>query len=244
MNGPVTELERLDDTDFHRVLVVVAHPDDPEYGISAVVSQWVERGVEVAYLLMTHGEAGMQRDPELAGPLRAAEQRAACTAVGVEDLTILDFPDGHLTYGLDLRRAIARRLRQFRPDVVVTGGWDVMAGWGLDQADHRVVGLATLDAIRDADNTWVHPELARDEELPKWGVTWLLLASSPSPTHYVEVGEGAFAKAVASLSAHRAYLADLPWHPAPQDLLTMALGHSETTGVPRAQRFQVHRMAS
>ena len=93
----------------------------------------------------------MQRPPAEAGPLRAAEQRNACAAVGVTDLEILDFPDGQLVYGLEIRKAIARVIRQQRPDVVVTTTWEVEPGWGLNQADHRVAGLATVDAVRDAE---------------------------------------------------------------------------------------------
>ena len=40
-------------------------------------------------------------------------------------------------------------VREVRPDTVVTIDWSVEAGWGLNQADHRVTGLATIDAARD-----------------------------------------------------------------------------------------------
>lgn len=239
----MTELQPLDDTAYERILVVVAHPDDAEYGLSTVISKWVRDGKQVAYLLLTSGEAGMQRDPAEVGPLRAQEQRNACAAVGVEDLTILDFPDGMLVYGLDLRKAIARKIRQFRPDVVIGSGWAVEAPWGgFDQADHRAAGLATVDAIRDADNTWVFPELARDEGLAKWSTTWLLVPFGKA-THYVEVTDEMLAAGVASLSAHEAYLADLPWHPKPEDFLGEMLGQQgQGAGVARAQLFTRYPM--
>ncbi len=239
---PGAVLQPLDDAAFSRVLVVVAHPDDVEYGLSAAVSMWTMRGVEVAYLLLTAGEAGMQRAPEAAGPLRAREQRAACEVVGVERLTILGFPDGTLEYGLDLRRAIAREIRTFRPDAVVCGAGQVFVEWGLDHADHRAAGLATIDAVRDADNRWVFPGLAREEDLPPWGVSWLLLYAT-RPTHFLEVSPEAVDKAVASLSAHAAYLADLPWHPAPAEVIPGALAaQGEPAGVPHAVTFAAHRL--
>lgn len=213
--NPVTPLL---DEDLRRVLCVVAHPDDLEYGASAAVATWTARGVEVAYLLMTSGEAGMQAPPVEVGPLRAAEQRNACAAVGVTDLTILAHPDGMLVYSLDLRRDIARRIREFRPDAVLTGQFGVEANWGLEQADHRAVGLATVDAVRDADNTWVFPELAR-EGLAKWHTRWLLIGGHPEPTHGIAVDADAVAAAVASLECHEAYLADLPWHPKPAEFI-------------------------
>ena len=235
-------METLPDEDFQRVRAVVAHPDDVEYGTSGAVARWVERGVTVGYLLLTSGEAGMQRPPAEVGPLRAAEQRAACTVVGVEHLQILDHPDGTLVYSLDLRRDIARAIREFRPDVVVTGSWEVDFIAGLNQADHRAAGLATVDAIRDADNTWVFPELA-SEGLEKWGVTWLLVAGDSRPTHGLVLDEAAVSKAIASLEAHREYLAEIPGHPAPRDLLAgIFAGQGEAMGAEAAVLFRTYHL--
>lgn len=233
----------LPDHDFRRVLCVVAHPDDAEYGTSAAVAEWTARGIEVGYLLLTSGEAGMQRPPSEVGPLRAGEQRKACDQVGVAHLQILNHPDGVLVYSLELRRDIARVIRQFRPDVVVTGSWEIEPGWGLNQADHRAAGLATLDAVRDADNTWVFPELAQDEQLPKWGATWLLVSGDSRPTHGVAVSPESVARAVASLEAHAAYLADLPWHPAPADFIPGILAEQgKPLGAEAGVLFRAHRL--
>ena len=227
-------IERFPDENIQRVLCVVAHPDDMEYGSSAAVATWTARGVEVAYLLLTSGEAGMQRPPEVVGPLRAAEQRRACETVGVRDLTILDHPDGMLVYSLDLRRDIARRIREFRPDVVVGGQIGIEAPWGLEQADHRAAGLATIDAVRDADNTWVFPELAR-EGLAKWHTRWLLVTGHAEPTHGIVVDERAVAASVASLECHEAYLADLPDHPVPAEFIpAMLAGAGRAMGADAA----------
>ena len=92
-------LEPLDET-WNRALVVVAHPDDMEYGGAAATSRWVKQGKQVAYCLITSGEAGIDGiAPEECAPLREAEQRAACAAVGVTDVEFLGFPDGMLEYG-------------------------------------------------------------------------------------------------------------------------------------------------
>ena len=227
--------------DWSRVLCVVAHPDDMEYGASAAVATWAERGVEVTYLLLTSGEAGMQRPPEEVGPIRAAEQRRACETVGVRDLRILDHPDGMLTPTLELRRDIARVIRQVRPDAVVTANFDFEAYGGLNQADHRAAGLATVDAVRDADNTWVFRDLADDEGLPKWHTRWLLVAGHPSPTHAVAVDDSAVAAAVASLECHAAYLADLPGHPVPAEFIPEILAHGgAAAGVGHAVLFKAY----
>lgn len=130
-------IEKLPDDDFRRVLCVAAHPDDMEYGSSAAVAEWTDRGVEVAYLLLTKGEAGMQIPPDECARIRRGEQERACEQVGVAELTMLDHPDGMLVYGLDLRRDIARAIREFKPDAVLTGNWDLVTPWGLNMADHR-----------------------------------------------------------------------------------------------------------
>lgn len=238
-----SSLERFPEDDLRRVLCVVAHPDDMEYGASAAIARWTRRGVEVGYVLLTRGEAGMQRTPAEAAAVRATEQRAACDLVGVADLTILDHPDGVLEHTLALRRDIARQIRRFQPDAVVTGAWDVEAPWGLNQADHRVAGLATLDAVRDADNRWVFPELAEVEGLERWGATWLLVTGSAAPTHAVEVEAEAVAAAVASLAAHAAYLADLPDHPAPDAFIPEMLhAAGPAIGADAAVAFRAHRL--
>lgn len=220
-------------------LCVVAHPDDVEYGTSAAMAAWIDRGVEVHYLLLTSGEAGMQRPPEEVGPLRAQEQQNACDAVGVKSLQILDFPDGMLEYSLEMRKAIARVIRQIRPNVVLTMTWDVDPSWGLNQADHRAAGLAALDAVRDADNTWVFPELASEEDLEKWGTDWLLVADGTAPTHFVDVTGEPLERGIASLEAHAEYLAALPNHPAPRDMLSgISAQNGKDAGVASAIAFR------
>ena len=238
-----SNLQHLPDADFKRVLCVVAHPDDIEYGTSAAVAAWTARGIEVHYLLLTGGEAGMQRPPEQTRVLRAAEQREASEVVGVQNLTILDHPDGVLVYSLDLRRDIARHIRQVRPDVVVTGSWDVEFIAGLNQADHRAAGLACVDAVRDADNTWVFPELAADEGLEKWAVTWLLVAGDNRPTHGVDVTGRSLERGISSLEAHAGYLEHIPGHPSPRELLTgMTAAQGQALGVPNAVLFRAFKL--
>ena len=206
--------------DLTRVLCVVAHPDDMEYGGSAAVAEWTARGVEVAYLLLTAGEAGIRdQEPAQVAALRADEQRRACELVGVSDLTILDLPDGLLQPDLATRAAIARRIRQFRPDAVVCTTWELEVGWGLNHVDHRAAGIATVDAIRDADNPWLFRSQITEEGLEAWATRWLLVNGS-TPTHAIELSEESVQRGIASLAAHEVYLAALPDHPAPHDLVT------------------------
>lgn len=238
-----TPLPVLPDGGWTRVLCAVAHPDDMEYGTSAAVATWTGRGVEVTYLLLTAGEAGMADPPEVVAPLRAREQRAACQAVGVEDLRILDHPDGMVEYGLRLRRDVARVVRQVRPDAVVTANFDLEAYGGLNQADHRAAGLAVVDGVRDAANPWVFRELAEQEGLAPWQAKALLVAGHERPTHAVPVDAEAVDASVASLRAHEAYLRHVVGHPAPEEFIPEILRTGgQLAGVPYAVVFRVHEL--
>lgn len=222
-HGQDDALPLLDDSEIRRVLCIVAHPDDMEYGSSAAVAQWSSRGIEVGYLLLTSGEAGIRdMDPGTAGPLRAEEQKRACEIVGASALTILDLPDGQLQADLVLRRRIAQQIRRFRPDTVLSMTWELETPWGLNHADHRAVGLAVVDAIRDADNPWLHCADREADELDPWAATWLLVTGSQD-THAVPVSESAVELGIASLSAHEVYLAALPNHVPPRELVTTIL---------------------
>ncbi|MBV8932678.1 MAG: PIG-L family deacetylase [Kutzneria sp.] len=193
--------------DWRRALAVVAHPDDLEYGGAGAVARWTRQGKQVIYLLVTRGEAGIDSiAPEEAGPLRTREQIASAAVVGVDRVDFLDHPDGMIEYGLPLRRDIAAAIRRYRPDVVITANHrERWPSGGSNMADHRNVGLAVLDAVRDAANRWVF----RDLEFDPWtGVRWVAVTSSPACTHAVDITD-TFDLAVASLREHRAYLAAL-----------------------------------
>ena len=223
------------DDAFGRVLCVVAHPDDVEYGASSAVAAWTQRGIEVSYLLLTRGEAGMDGSPPPeTAELRTREQIAGARAVGVTRVDFLDYPDGVLEYGLDLRRDITRFVRSYQPDAVLVGSWDVEFVAGLNQADHRVAGLAALDAVRDAGNRWVFPDLL-DQGLEPWAVRWLLIAGDSRPTHGVDVTGEPLDRGIASLEAHAQYLAGIPGHPPPRLMIAGSTAvQGRAMGVPNA----------
>lgn len=233
-------LPALPEQGVRRVLCVVAHPDDMEYGASAAVHRWSARGVEVTYLLLTAGEAGMDESPEVVGPLRAREQRAACTVVGVEDLRILTHPDGMLMPSLDLRRDVARTVREVRPDLVLTTTSEVEAYGSLNQADHRAAGMAAADGTRDAANPWVFRELGHDGHRP-WQARALLVVGHSHPTHAIPVGPEDVEASIASLRSHEAYLAHVTGHPAPEDLIPGVLreGGAQSDGAEFAVTARV-----
>jgi LmbE family N-acetylglucosaminyl deacetylase len=207
--------------DWHRAVAVVAHPDDLEYGVASAVARWTAQGKEVIYVLATSGEAGIDGlDPATARPLREDEERASAAVVGVGTVEFLGHPDGLVEAGPALRRDLAGALRRHRPDIVVTLNFELTwgEGAGVNHADHRAVGVATLDACRDAANRWLWPEQGE----PWQGITAAYVAAAAYPTHYVDVG-ATLDLGVASLREHQAYIEGLGREFDPDDFLrTMA----------------------
>ncbi|MCZ9353737.1 PIG-L family deacetylase [Streptomyces mutabilis] len=220
--------------DWSRALAVVAHPDDIEFGAGPAVAQWTAQGREVAYLLVTRGEAGISDlDPAQCGPVREAEQRKAAAELGVHEVVFLDgYTDGTIVYGPDLRRDLARGIRRHRPELVITfNHHDTWASGAWNTPDHRAVGRATLDAVADAANPWIFPELL-DEGLEPWRAGKVAVAGSPHSTHAVAVDEESRERAVRSLAAHHRYLQALSEDP-PAERARFILDHLLAATAPR-----------
>jgi LmbE family N-acetylglucosaminyl deacetylase len=209
--------------EWSRAVAVVAHPDDLEYGVASAVARWTAQGKQVAYLLATRGEAGIAgMRPEQAGPLRAEEERRSAAVVGVTEVEFLSHPDGLLEYGLPLRRDLAAAFRRLAPEVIITMSFDHT--WGEDgpvnHSDHRALGLAVLDACRDAANEWVFP----DAGPPCTGIRDAYVAGTGSPTHFADV-TGTIELGIASLREHRAYLDGLGRDFDPDEFLRKMAGY-------------------
>ena len=229
-------------TDFDRVLAVVAHPDDLEYGASAAIAVWTDAGKVVTYVLVSKGEAGVDGlEPALCGPIRMREQIEAARCVGVDVVEFLDHSDGVIEHSVDLRRDIAAAIRRHRPELIVTlNHEDNWGGLGWNSPDHRNTGRAVLDAVGDAGNCWIFPEQI-NEGLQQWGgVRWVAIAGSSNPTHAVAVAAG-LERAIASLEAHATYLAALGGDMADaRTFLTgIASGNAERFGGRVATTFQL-----
>ncbi|MFK4103053.1 PIG-L deacetylase family protein [Streptomyces sp. NPDC019531] len=193
--------------DWERRLAVAAHPDDIAYGTASAVARWTAQGKRVTSLPATRGEAGIDAlHPDQAAPLREAEERPGAREVGVDTVEFLDHRDGMIEGGPALRRGVVRSIRRPRPEVVLTGAYPVrMVAGVVNQADHRVVGLAALDAARDAGHRWIFPELA-DEGLEPWGgVRFVAVAGPDRPTHGVDVSGEPLERGIASPAAHAEY---------------------------------------
>lgn len=217
--------------DWSRALAVVAHPDDLEYGTASAVARWTRQGKDVTYLMVTDGEAGIDgMAPGTAGPLRRDEEVRSAAEVGVRTVEFLGRPDGLVQADLDLRADLARTIRLHRPDVVVGINFrESFGGPGWNHADHRHVGLALLDAARDAGNRWLFTDQLTAGLEPWSGVRFALFGGSPRATHGCDIGE-TLAAGIASLEQHRAYLDALPDGTLGKDVEPFLRGMAEAAG--------------
>ena len=238
---PLTPL----DEDWERMLCVVAHPDDMEFGAAAAVARWTGQGKTVVYCMVTSGEAGIDgMDPAQCREVREAEQVESARIVGVDEVDFLHLEDGVLEYGVPLRRAITGAVRRYRPDVVVTNNFrDTWGGRNLNQADHIATGKATLDAVRDAGNRWVFREQVEGGLEPWGGVKQVWAAGSPQSDQAVDITD-TFDVGVESLRAHSAYIDGLGWEDFdPAEFLEgMSRATGGRLGVPHAVGFEVFPM--
>ena len=229
---------------YSRVLVIAAHPDDIEWGTAGTVARWTAEGKQVTYLLITRGEAGND-DPAVtaaeAGAVREREERAAAAVVGVTDVRFLDWADATVYYGPELRRAIARVIRQVRPEVVMTGQGTMFWGGGQpNHPDHRATTEATMDAILDASLLRAFPEL-REEGLEPWrGVQRLYLGGDPQADVAVDVSS-TMDLAVKSLQAHASYVGN--WD-ADRYLREQTAENGAIWGMAHAEVYRVVRYGS
>ncbi|WP_440713364.1 PIG-L deacetylase family protein [Gordonia sp. FQ] len=185
----ITEFPR----DWSTALVLVAHPDDPEYGMAAAVASWTAAGKVITYALATSGEAGIAgMPPEQAGPLREDEQRASAAVVGVDEVEFWGFTDSELFNTPELRAKIAETITRVSPDIVLSlyGGAEWAPG-APNQRDHMEFAAAVAQAY---------------DELPD--PPRALFTNGPGSTHAVDV-DGFVETAVASLAEHEMYLSVL-----------------------------------
>lgn len=178
-------------TNWHRALVLVPHPDDPEYGMAAAVNRWTREGKEVIYTLATSGEAGIEgMPPEETGPIREEEQRRSAAKVGVDVVEFLGFPDGKLDNNEPLRAAISEAIDRHEPDIIIS----VYTGPRYspeipNQSDHILFGQAVGQVVAERGG-------------------WLF-ETGPNGEHSVELENEDVEAAVASLAEHEEYLSVL-----------------------------------
>ena len=196
------------------ILVILAHPDDPEFFCGGTLARWARAGHKITYCLLTCGDKGFNDSttkdmtPADLCALRRVEQRAAADVIGAAAVHFLDGEDGCLVPDLSLRREVVRAIRRERPDILVTcDPQNLFAAYGLNHPDHRAAGQAVLDAVFPAANNKAYfPELLAEglePHMPR--EVWCSLTSQPNTVLDVT---GTWDVKLAALLHHKSQIGD------------------------------------
>lgn len=171
------------------ILVILAHPDDPEFFCGGTLAKWARDGHHITYQLITCGDKGFNDStpadmtPDALCAIRHEEQNAAAKVIGAQVVHFMDTEDGYLVPDINLRREIVRVIRKFKPDILVTcDPQNLFATYGINHPDHRACGQVVLDAVFPAAGSPVFfPELLKEgfaPHMPK--EIWCSLTSQPN----------------------------------------------------------------
>lgn len=195
----------LDDSEIKRVLVVMAHPDDCDFGAGGTIAQWTAQGIHVSYCIITNGDQGGEESGiplEQMAAVRQKEQRDAGKALGVNDITYLNYRDGWLAPSMELRKDIVKAIRIAKPDrMVVQSPERNYERVFASHPDHLAAGETAVQAVYpDARNPFAFTDL-KEAGFEPWRVREVWMTGSPNPNHFVDITE-TFPKKIAALHAH------------------------------------------
>jgi LmbE family N-acetylglucosaminyl deacetylase len=217
------------------VLVVGAHPDDTEFGAGGTIATFTTLEQEVHYVVCTDGSRGTkdrQADPIELARTRAREQRAAADVLGVANIFFFNQSDGGLTVNMELRRNLARIIRQIRPRVMITH--DPWRQYQL-HPDHRAAGFLSTDAFVAARDHLYHPELLADEGLEPYDVPEIWFYGPAEVDFFVEIS-GTLEQKIEAISRHTSQIRDLA--ATAERLRTRAAEAGKRHGVQAAEEFK------
>ncbi len=202
------------DSEIERVLVVTAHPDDCDFGAAGTIAKWTASGIKVSYCICTNGDQGGE-DPtvprEEMPKIRQKEQRDAGKAVGVEDITFLNYRDGWLEPTIQLRKDIVRQIRISKPQRMLIQSpdrnWDRLFA---SHPDHMAAGEAAIQAVYpDSRNPFAFEDLLKVEGLEPWRVNEVWVMSTQNPDHFIDITD-VFDKKMKALHSHVSQTAHNP----------------------------------
>jgi LmbE family N-acetylglucosaminyl deacetylase len=195
-----------------RFMLIVAHPDDADFGPAATAARWIDAGSQGWLVCCTSGDQGGEDpdvDPLELAAVREAEQRDAAAIIGYAGITFLHQPDGALANDLPLREQLVREIRTFRPEAVLATDPDTLfyKGGGINHTDHRAAGIAAVDAVYPAArNPMAFPSLARSG-LAAHRVRRMYLFWSDRPDTWVDVS-ATLDRKIDALRAHVSQIHD------------------------------------
>lgn len=188
-------------------LVFTPHPDDAEFGTSGTVAKLTKQGKKVVYIVCTNGDKGtddINMLPEDLVEIREKEQQEAANILGVEEVIFLRHPDQALEDTPEFRKEIAKYIRIYKPEIVITADPYRRYVW---HRDHRIVGRVVLDAIFPyARDVWAYPDFMKEGLLPhKVKEVWLWAPEDKDINFRSDITE-TFETKVQALSCHKSQI--------------------------------------
>jgi LmbE family N-acetylglucosaminyl deacetylase len=195
------------------ILIILAHPDDPDFFLGATIARWTAHGHTVHYCLLTRGDKGVRditADPVALASTREMEQRGAADTLGVQDIVFLDYMDGYLVPDLEARKAVTRVIRRFKPSVIVSCDPTFVFGENnINHPDHRAAGQIVIDAVFPAaGNPLYFTELMEEEQLAPHHVNELWLSVTGQPNVVIDVS-GFWESKIEALHHHVTQIGDM-----------------------------------
>jgi len=199
-------MKPLEDSEIERALVVTAHPDDCDFGAAGTIALWTAKGIKVSYCICTNGDQGGEDTNvprENMPKIRQREQRQAGQALGVTDITFLNYRDGWLIPTIELRKDIVRQIRISKPDRMIIQSpernWERLFA---SHPDHMAAGEAAIQAVYpDSRNPFAFEDLLKNEGLQPWRVKEVWVMSSQNPDYFVDI-TSTFHKKMQALHSH------------------------------------------
>ncbi|MFQ5575594.1 MAG: PIG-L deacetylase family protein [Anaerolineae bacterium] len=195
-----------------RAMIIMAHPDDPEFFSGGTIALWAKNGAEIAYLILTSGNKGSSdpaMTPERLAETRKNEQQNAADVLGVTRLTFFDEPDGELMPALKIRQKVVKELRRFQPDAVIAPD-PTRYFYGntyINHPDHRAAGEIALGALFPATgNRMYHPELL-SQGLEPHTVPHIFLVNPVEPNLWVDIS-AVFELKLKAILCHQSQIQD------------------------------------
>jgi LmbE family N-acetylglucosaminyl deacetylase len=228
-----------------RVLVIAAHPDDPEFPAAGTIALWTAAGADVRYVIVTDGSKGSSEPGMTSVDLvarRKEEQRAAADVLGVGEIAFLGFEDGRVENDTALKQSLVREIRLHRPDVLITHDPTarIINDVRLNHPDHRATGDAALDAVfplaRDRLNFPEHEA----EGLEPYKVLDIFLTGSNENNLTVDITDTIELK-LESLRKHQTQISD--FEALETRMKEFAARNAEGTSFQFAERFRRVRLA-
>jgi LmbE family N-acetylglucosaminyl deacetylase len=221
------------------VMVIAAHPDDPEFGAGGTVAKWVVEGRQVIYVICTNGDKGTSDENMTSARLaviREREQREAAGVLGVSGVIFLGYPDGGLEDTAEFRGKLVRLLRKYRPEVVITHDPKLRY---MGHRDHRIAGTVAMDAIFPYSRDHLFYPEHKAEGLRPHKVGEVYFTGSEDPDVFIDISQTFVIKAKA-ISCHVSQVGDhgRDWENWLQQMAQRSAAMMKRQGLPPAEAFR------